>query len=32
MRGLLAAKYREVRDEAPTWPAWQPPAKPGKKK
>jgi arylsulfatase A len=32
MRTLLAAKYHEVRDEAPTWPAWQPPAAPGKKK
>ena len=31
MRTLLAAKYHEVRDEAPTWPAWQPPA-PAKKK
>jgi arylsulfatase A len=32
MKTLLAAKYREVRDEAPTWPAWTPPAPAGKKK
>jgi arylsulfatase A len=32
MRMLLAAKYHEVRDESPTWPAWTPPSPPGKKK
>ena len=32
MKTLLAAKYREVRDEAPTWPEWTPPAPVGKKK
>jgi len=32
MRTLLAAKYHEVRDESPTWPSWQPPASPAKKK
>jgi len=32
MRKLLAAKYQEVRAESPTWPAWQPPMGPGKKK
>jgi arylsulfatase A len=32
MRALLAAKYQDVLDEAPTWPAWTPPAPPGKKK
>ena len=32
MQGLLAAKYREVRDESPTWPAWEPPPAPTKAK
>jgi arylsulfatase A len=32
MQALLAAKYREVRDESPTWPEWQPPAPAAKKK
>jgi arylsulfatase A len=32
LQALLAAKYHEVRDEAPTWPAWRPPAPAGKKK
>jgi len=32
MQSLLAAKYKEVRDESPTWPEWQPPTPAGKKK
>lgn len=32
LRTLLAAKYQEVRAESPTWPNWQPPANPNKKK
>src|SRR5262245_6550292 len=32
MQALLIAKYHDVRDEAPTWPAWNPPIAPGKKK
>ena len=32
MRDLLAKKYRAVRDAAPTWPAWNPPAPAGKNK
>jgi arylsulfatase A len=32
MKSLLAAKYQEVRQESPTWPAWQPPAPKAKKK
>jgi arylsulfatase A len=32
MRMLLSAKYQEVRGESPSWPAWQPPAGPNKKK
>ena len=28
MRDLLTAKYHDVRDESPTWPAWNPPAAP----
>jgi arylsulfatase A len=32
MKSLLAAKYQEVRQESPTWPAWNPPAAKGKKK
>jgi arylsulfatase A len=31
LRKLLAAKYQEVRDESPVWPAWTPPTPPGKK-
>lgn len=32
MRGLLVAKYHDVRGEYPGWPEWTPPAAPGKKK
>lgn len=32
LRGLLRAKYREVRDESPIWPEWKPPEPPRKKK
>ena len=31
MRALLAAKYHEVRDESPTWPAWNPPPAPARR-
>jgi len=32
MQALLAAKYHDVRDSAPTWPEWRPPTGNGKKK
>jgi arylsulfatase A len=32
MKGLLLAKYHEVRSESPTWPEFTPPAPPEKKK